>query len=165
MARYFEKVSLKQFEIDFTGFDCNYNDIELPQRMTKHSAAYDFFLPFDLEIKSGDVVKIPTGIKACFNEDEFLGIYIRSGIGAKKNIRLCNQVGIIDCDYYNNSGNEGDIILFLQNHSLNDYYFNKGDRLAQGIFQKYLVTDDDKTLDNTRDGGLGSTNKESEDNE
>ena len=44
---------------------------------------------------------------------EFLGIYIRSSLGFKYNIRMCNQVGIIDADYYNNKDNEGHIFCMF----------------------------------------------------
>lgn len=49
----------------------------------------------------------------------------------------------------------------LQNHGDKEYIINKGDAYAQGIFVKFLTTDDDnvKTL---RTGGIGSTNKKKE---
>ncbi len=46
-------------------------------------------------------------------------------------------------DYYNNLGNEGHIWLALQNEGKDNYVVNKGDRIAQGIFMNYLLTDDD----------------------
>ena len=80
----------------------NYEDIILPKRSTKNSAGYDFYSLYDITIKPNERVVIPTGIKVCMNENEFLGIYIRSSLGFKYNIRMCNQVGIIDADYINN---------------------------------------------------------------
>lgn len=165
MNRYLEKISKEQFEIDFKNYDCNYEDIILPKRSTSKSAGYDFFLPFDITIKEGEILKIPTGIKVNMLEDEMFCLYIRSGIGFKYNIRLCNQVGIIDSDYYNNPSNEGNMWFAIQNEGKDTYTFKKGDRLIQGIFQKYLITDND-IVDNTiRMGGLGSTNKRGEEDE
>lgn len=45
------------------------------------------------------------------NEDEVLFLIVRSSMGFKYNVRLCNQVGIIDKDYYNNIDNEGHIFI------------------------------------------------------
>ena len=159
--RKFCVISNKQFNIDFNGIDARYDDIVIPKRNTMYSAGYDFYIPYDLTIKSGEIVKIPTGIKVMLNSDEFLGIYIRSSLGFKYNLRMCNQVGIIESDYYNNRDNEGHMWVCLQNHGDKEYIINKGDAYAQGIFVKFLTTDDDnvKTL---RTGGIGSTNKKKE---
>ena len=106
-------------------------------------------------------MKIPTGYKATFESDEMLMMVVRSSMGFKYNVRLTNQVGIIESDYYNNRDNEGHMWVCLQNHGDKEYIINKGDAYAQGIFVKFLTTDDDnvKTL---RTGGIGSTNKKKE---
>ena len=130
----------------------NYEDIILPKRSTKNSAGYDFYSLYDITIKPNERVVIPTGIKVCMNENEFLGIYIRSSLGFKYNIRMCNQVGIIDADYINNKDNEGHIFVCLQNESDKEVVIKKGDRFAQGIFMSYLITD-------------GSTNEGDDNNE
>lgn len=154
--RGFEKISIAQFEQDVIG---DYEDIILPSRKTKYSAGYDFHLINDISLAPGEILKIPMGVKAYMNEDEYLSIYIRSSIGFKHNIRLCNQVGIIDADYYNNEDNEGHIFIGIQNQG--DRVFKLGKKMAivQGVFTKYLTTDDDVTND-LRIGGLGSTTKE-----
>ena len=160
--RKFERISEKEFLKDVS--NGNYEDILLPKRSTKNSAGYDFYSLYDFTIKSNEIVKIPTGIKVCMNENEFLGIFIRSSLGFKYNIRMCNQVGIIDTDYYNNKDNEGHIFVCLQNHGDKDFVIKKGDRFVQGIFMPFLITDDDSTT-SRRIGGIGSTNKEGENNE
>lgn len=73
-------------------------------------------------------------------------------------------MGIIESDYYNNPDNEGHMWVCLQNHGDKEYIINKGDAYAQGIFVKFLTTDDD-CVNKTRVGGLGSTNKKKEGNE
>lgn len=115
MARYFEKITLKQFSKD-CGYDrILYNTYALPKRGTRYSAGYDFISIKDLVIKPKEVVKIPTGIKVVMNDDEVLNLYVRSSMGFKYNVRMCNQVGIVDKDYYNNCNNEGHIWIKLQN--------------------------------------------------
>jgi len=157
--RYFEKISLNQFKKDISLDDSLYNSIEIPKRATKYSAGYDFYLNEDIVIKKGEKVKIPTGLKVRLNEDEFLGIYVRSGLGTKKNIRMCNQTAIIDHDYYNNISNEGHIFVFLQNHGEEDVFLKKGSAYVQGIFQKYYLSDNDFYVCEDRVGGLGSSDK------
>jgi len=155
--RKFEKISEEQFEKDLKEV-CEYSDIEIPTRSTKHSAGYDFKSPISFTLNPGDSKKVPTGIKASMNEDEFLAIFVRSSMGFKYNIRLCNQVGIVDSDYYNNPDNEGHIFVKIQNEGKEAITINKGDRFAQGIFMNFLITDDDVAFGD-RTGGFGSTNK------
>ena len=159
--RKFERISEKEFLKDVS--NGNYEDILLPKRSTKNSAGYDFYSLYDITIKPNEIVKIPTGIKVCMNENEFLGIFIRSSLGFKYNIRMCNQVGIIDADYYNNKDNDGHIFVCLQNHSDKVFVIKKGDRFVQGIFMPFLITDDDNTT-SRRIGGIGSTNKGEDNN-
>ena len=156
--RKFEKISEEQFKKDFADFDTKYSEIILPVRKTMYSAGYDFYLPFDIMLESNQIIRIPTGIKVQMNEDEFLGIYVRGSIGFKYNIRMCNQVGIVDADYYNNNDNEGHIFIKLQNESEKNVSLKKGDRIVQGIFQNYYIVDDDDA-EEKRKGGFGSTNK------
>ena len=157
--RKFCVISNKQFNIDFNGIDARYDDIVIPKRNTMYSAGYDFYIPYDLTIKSGEIVKIPTGIKVMLNSDEFLGIYIRSSLGFKYNLRMCNQVGIIDSDYYDNIDNEGHIFVKLKNEGDSDIVLKKNDRFVQGIIQKFYVVDNEDNLMNTRVGGIGSTGR------
>lgn len=154
--RKFEKISEKEYE-KILKEKCNYEDIKLPKRSTAHSAGYDFISPFTFELAPGETIKVPSGIKVSMNEDEFLAILVRSSMGFKYNIRLCNQVGIVDSDYYNNPDNEGHMFIALKNEGEKVFVVNKGDKYAQGIFQKYLVTDDDEAS-GSRTGGIGSTN-------
>ena len=92
------------------------------------------------------------------NEDEMLMIIVRSSMGFKYNVRICNQVGIIETDYYNNPNNEGHMWVALQNHGDVEYNVKQGEAYAQGIFTKFLTVDDEKIIENERKGGFGSTN-------
>ena len=155
--RKFEKISEQEYE-KVLKEKCSYEDIMLPVRSTKNSAGYDFISPFAFTLNPGETIKVPSGIKVCMNNDEFLAILVRSSMGFKYNIRLCNQVGIIDSDYYNNPDNEGHMFIALKNEGEKVFEVNKGDKYAQGIFQKFLTTDDDEA-EGERTGGFGSTNK------
>lgn len=155
--RKFEIISKNEYEKSLKEI-CNYDDLVLPSRSTKHSAGYDFKSPINFTLNPGESKKVPTGIKTCMNDDEYLAIFVRSSMGFKYNVRLCNQVGIVDSDYYNNPDNEGHIFIKIQNEGNEPITINKGDRFAQGIFMKYLLTDDDSSV-NERIGGFGSTGK------
>ena len=157
--RKFEKISWEQWQKDI-GNDINvYNDHELPMRQTKYSAGYDFKSPIDFVIHPGETIKVPTGIKVTMNEGEMFMLVVRSSMGFKWNVRMCNQIGIFERDYYNNESNEGHAWLRLQNHGDEDYVVKVGDRIAQGIFTTFLTVDDEEPIENERIGGLGSTNK------
>ena len=158
--RKFEKVSIDEFSKYYD--ESLYEEYDLPKRMTRHSAGYDFLAIEGFTIKPGEIKKIPTGYKATFGNDEMLMILVRSSMGFKYNVRMTNQVGIIESDYYNNIDNEGHMFVSLQNEGDRDFVVKKGEGYAQGIFTKFLICDDDITT-NERQGGLGSTNKERND--
>ncbi len=159
MDRCFEKISFEQFKKDMDNNKIVYDEYELPYRSSISSCGYDFIATCNYVIKPGEIIKIPTGYKFKCNEDEFLMIVVRSSMGFKYNIRMCNQVGIIDSDYYNNIDNEGHMWIKLQNEGDKDYVVKKGDAICQGVFTKYLVVDDEVEMKAIRKGGLGSTNK------
>ena len=107
MERYFEKISFEQFKKEIKDDKKLYEEYILPRRSTEFSAGYDFFAIEDIELKPGEIKKIPTGYRAKFMGDEVLLLVIRSSLGFKYNVRLTNQVGVIDADYYNNEETHG----------------------------------------------------------
>lgn len=161
--RGFEKISFEQYFKDHPRTSIRsevaeeYLDIKLPQRATSKSAGYDFYSPFSFELNPGETIKIPTGIKVYMQNDEVLKIYIRSSLGFKYDVTLSNNVGIIDADYAN-ALNEGHIWIKLINHGDKTLSINKGEAIAQGIFEKYLKVDNDTPVKDERVGGIGSTN-------
>jgi dUTP pyrophosphatase len=157
--RKFEKISYEQFKKDIDESKDLYDSYNIPRRHTKYSAGYDFEVIKPFTMNPGDIVKIPTGIKVQMNEDEILMIVVRSSMGFKYNLRMCNQVGIIESDFYNNPSNEGHMWIALQNEGTEEIVFNSGDRFAQGILTKFLKTDDDE-CDIDRLGWSWNKNKE-----
>lgn len=132
--------------------------IILPKRKTALSAGYDLAAACDITIEPNETKLVPTGLKAYMQEDEVLMIYIRSSMAVKFNLTLANNVGIIDADYYDNDKNEGHIFAPIKNLGNDTVRIKKGERIAQGIFQKYLIADgDDFNSGQKRIGGFGST--------
>jgi len=133
-------------------------NIILPSRKTKFSAGYDIATAENIILLPQQVTLIPTGIKAYMQTDEYLGVHIRSSIAIKQKLTLINNVGVIDADYYNNVENEGHIMIPVYNYNQSSVTIEKGTRIAQGIFYRYLLASDDKA-ENIRIGGIGSTGK------
>lgn len=128
-------------------------DTKLPERQTKASAGYDFYVIEDVEIPAYGTVMLPTNVKAYMQEDEVLMLYARSSLAIKRGLILQNTTGIIDSDFFPH-----EIKVVLRNTTDKPVTLLKNERCAQGIFLKYLVSDNGN-LDNTRDGGIGSTRK------
>ncbi len=148
--RKFEKISFAQFKKDILDDRMLYDSYSLPKRETRCAVGYDFYALCDYIIHPGEIKKIPTGVKAQMEDDDALFLLDRSSMGFKWNVRMCNQVGVIDADYYNNIDNEGHLWICIQNEGEKDYVIKKGDGICQGVFVKYLVTDDDKIKDVAR---------------
>ena len=142
------------------GFEkCNIN---LPARKTKYSAGYDIEAAEDTVIpsfkKGIKPTLVKTGVKAYMMDDEVLILANRSSNPGKKGLILANSIGVIDKDYYGNPDNDGHIMFAFYNVKDEDIEIKKGDAIGQGIFQKYLITDND-FAEGTRLGGFGSTSK------
>ena len=149
MNRYFDYVHNTYRKT--TGF------ITLPTRATKHSIAYDFYSPIDTVINPMQSVMIWTDVKAKFNADEALLINVRSSMG-KQPVIIANTQGWIESDYFSNPDNDGNIGIRLFNLGTEPYEIKIGDRIAQGMFIKYLEADNGNT-DTERTGGFGSSGK------
>ena len=135
--------------------------INLPKRSTKNAAGYDIEAAEDMVIepfKNGDKPSlIPTGLKAYCMDDEWFMLANRSS-GPKKGFLFPHSFGIIDSDYYENENNDGHLFVQCINIKDKPLIIKKGDVIAQAIFMKYLITDDDHA-EGVRIGGFGSTDK------
>lgn len=134
-------------------------DIRMPWRKTRYSAGYDFEAAEAVSIPPKKIMLVPTGVKAHMEYDEVLTLHIRSSLAVKKGLLLANGTGIIDADYVDNPDNEGHIQLALWNTTKKIITIKKGEAVAQGIFYKYLLTNDDEPGEG-RLGGFGSTDKD-----
>ena len=177
----FSKVSYEQFEKDSIalGFKPTrdiYDAIQLPKRATKKSAGYDFFTPYDIDIKNTTAILsltptanylnkidiynpntfiIPTSIRVELDPDQVLLAMPKSGHGFKTGTTLANTVGVIDADYFE-SDNEGHIMLKLV-AGFKAFHLDAGKSVMQGICVKYCTEDDEKEVTTQRNGGFGST--------
>ncbi|MDD3865707.1 MAG: hypothetical protein WC479_04845 [Candidatus Izemoplasmatales bacterium] len=133
------------------------HNIQLPKRKTNLSAGYDIEAAETVIIAPQTMGKVPTGLKAYMQPDEMLLVFARSSLFQTKSCIFVNGVAVIDADYYDNPSNEGHIILTLYNMSSTNITIQAGERFAQGVFQKYLKTDDDIPSLDMRNGGYGST--------
>lgn len=162
-------------------------DINLPERATSYSAGYDLEAAEDITIPSlyqqlnkaqidfksqycledmANITKalnirptlVSTGLKCKLECDMYLQLVSRSSIPLKSLLIVANSVGIIDADYYNNPGNEGEIFVQLINLSPFNIRIHKGDKIAQGIIARYDTVKNDTARGN-RQGGFGSTTK------
>ena len=145
-------------------------EIILPIRGTKHAAGSDFEAAEDIvipsiwkQILSGKVLQgikpelVHTGIKAQMESDESLKLFNRSG-NPKLGLILANGVGVVDSDYFENPGNDGVIMFAFFNFWPKDVLIMKSQRIGQGVFEKFLLTEDD-AAEAERVGGFGSTGK------
>lgn len=135
--------------------------INLPKRSTANAAGYDIEAAEDIIIepfKNGvKPTLIPTGLKAYCAKDEWFMLANRSS-GPKKGLMFPHAFGIIDSDYYGNETNDGHLFVQCINIKDEPITIKKGDVIAQALFMKYLITDDDNAS-GVRKGGFGSTDK------
>lgn len=150
---------MRKFEVVKEGMRKNTYIPELPKRGSKGSAGYDFVSTVDVILNPKDEVMIWSDIKACMNMDEVLKLYPRSSMGML-GLEIKNTVGIIDSTYYENPKNDGNIGFKLVNNGNDVIEIQKGDRIVQGVFSKFLTVDGDFDNDlKDRTGGYGSTGK------
>lgn len=128
-------------------------EIVKPTRSTRGSAGYDFLSNEDVTVAPGERHIFFTDVTINIPQDFVLKVYIRSSLGIKVGLKLCNQVGVIDSDYYPNN-----IAIAIENDSEEEVGILTGHKIAQGVIEKYYITDDDE-ISKTRKGGIGSTGK------
>ena len=129
----------------------------IPERGSKFSAGYDLSADINdkILIRPHETIKIPTGLSFEIPEGYFGGIYARSGLATKQGLRPANAVGICDSDY------RGEYIVALYNDSDKTQIVEPGQRIAQVVFQPYLICEleevDNLTHTQRGNGGFGST--------
>ncbi|MBQ9105846.1 MAG: dUTP diphosphatase [Mailhella sp.] len=83
-----------------------------------------------LTIEAGQRAPVPAGICIEPRVPGVAGfIYSRSGLGAVKGLTVAQGVGVIDADY------RGELVVWLLNTSGDPLTVNRGDRVAQLVFQ------------------------------
>ena len=79
-------------------------------------------------IYPGETVQFPMGYALYIGDHTLCGMIMpRSGLGVK-GILPANVLGLIDSDY------QGELMVYLKNHSHNEFLVQNGDRIAQLVF-------------------------------
>lgn len=129
----------------------------IPTQGSKYAAGYDLYAAIDtpITIKSGETVKIGSGLAFELPEGFFAGIFARSGLATKQGLRPANCVGVVDCDY------RGEVIVAIHNDSNENTVIAPGDRIAQMILLPYqsmeFIEVSDLSETDRGDGGFGSS--------
>jgi dUTP pyrophosphatase len=136
-----------------------FNDIPLPDYATPGSAGMDVRAAIDepVTLKPGQIELIPTNLSVEIPSEYEIQVRPRSGLAAKHGIGLVNAPGTIDSDF------RGEIKIILINFGKEDFTINRGDRIAQLIFNKvfYAKFVEVEELNNSQrgEGGFGHTGK------
>ena len=111
-------------------------------------------------IAPGDRALVKTGVRLSLPAGIVALVHPRSGLALKSGITVLNAPGTID------SGYRGEVGVILYNASKWDFVIERGDRIAQLVFQHHLTAAfdvvKDTELDETErgEGGFGSTGVE-----
>lgn len=126
-----------------------------------NNAGFDLYVPNTI-IVPGEAISFKIGLKVKIsayidNELSSYKIYPRSSMGAKTPLRLCNSIGLVDCEY------TGELFIFVDNMSVHEYKINMNERLVQLVgpnnemFDYELVEKLEET--NRGENGIGSSGK------
>lgn len=138
-----DKVKVRKFEFVSRVYKKDFRMLRLPERSTANSAGYDFYSPEAVILEPGEIKYVKTGVKAYMESGEMLVLCNRSSNPKNKGLVLVNGIGIVDADYADNPENEGEIAFAFMNITKLFIKIYPGDKLGQGIFVKYAITDDD----------------------
>ena len=136
-------------------------DAIIPTRNNDYAAGYELYA--DLKGKESVIipphqtVKIGTGVAVAIPTGYWGGIYARSGIASKRNLRPANCTGVIDSDY------RGEIVVALHNDSSEERVIEHKERIAQFIIHESFNVSfhNVNELDSTERGenGFGSSGR------
>lgn len=131
-----------------------------PTRSSTQAAGYDIYACLDkdqIEIEPQRSIKVNTGFALEIPDGYFGGIFARSGLATKENLRPSNCVGVIDSDY------RGEILVSLFNDSTEKRIISNNQRIAQLVILPYLdvsFNEVDNLSETIRSNkGFGSTGK------
>lgn len=111
----------------------NKSNNPLPEYSTIMSAGMDLraFIEHPIVLRSLNRAIIPTGLYIELREGYEAQVRPRSGLAHKHGVTVLNSPGTIDADY------RGEICVILINLSIEPFFINPGDRIAQLVFHKY----------------------------
>nr|WP_174703738.1 dUTP diphosphatase [Paenibacillus bovis] len=111
--------------------------LELPRRMSELASGYDLYASVTepMTLEPGSRALVPTGIALAMPAGLEAQIRPRSGLAFKHGITCLNTPGTIDADY------RGEIKVLLINLGQDPFVINRGERIAQMVFQTVPDTD------------------------
>ena len=131
---------------------------QLPSSGSAYAAGYDLYSCMEEEqitIAPHTTVMVGTGLAVAIPEGYFGGIFARSWLAAKQNLRPANCVGVVDSDY------RGEVKVALHNDSEEARIIGNGERIAQLVVLPYLSLEFEEVaeLEETArgEGGFGHT--------
>jgi dUTP pyrophosphatase len=130
--------------------------ILLPAYASMDAAAFDLASAEDLEIPSGGIRLIGTGLVIEVPKGYFLGIFARSSTPLKRGLVVANGVGVLDADY---CGPQDELKIQVMNVTSAPVRIVRGDRLAQGIVlpAPRVEWEEVEAMERETRGGFGST--------
>ena len=132
-------------------------DASLPRYATAGAAGLDLVAAIDapLELASGAIARVPTGIAIELPPGHEGQVRPRSGLAAKHGVTVLNAPGTIDEDY------RGEVQVILVNHGRASHRIQSGDRIAQLVVAPVVrvAVEEIAALAATArgEGGFGST--------
>ena len=106
------------------------SNAKIPTKATKNSAGFDVYAAYPIEIKKNEGGLVLTDLSIIMPPGIYTRIAPRSGLSVMYNIHV--MAGVVDPDYRGNVG------VYLFNHGYGNFMVEKGMRIAQLIFEKYL---------------------------
>ena len=145
-------LSHKSMNIRIKRFD---KELPLPKRHTEGAAAFDLTARETVEIPAHQVGYVPLNIAVETPTGHFLLIASRSSTH-KKGLMMANGIGIGDPDF---SGDDDEYKAALLNFTDENITVQRGDRIAQGMFVKFVIPEwkEVDEMGNKTRGGFGST--------
>lgn len=131
---------------------------QLPSSGSAYAAGYDLYACVEAQeviIPPHTTAMVGTGVAVAVPEGYFGGIFARSGLAAKQNLRPANCVGVVDSDY------RGEVKVALHNDSDQERSIENGERIAQLVVIPYLSLEFEEVAElnatERGEGGFGHT--------
>jgi dUTP pyrophosphatase len=134
-------------------------DLPLPEYMSAGASGMDLFAAVaeEVQIGPGEIKLVPTGISLALPAGFEGQIRPRSGLALKYGLTVLNSPGTIDADY------RGEIKVLLINLGPDVYRIQRGERIAQLIFQALprvqLIEREELPASKRGSGGFGHTGR------
>ncbi len=143
-----ERISLDVVKMD--------ENVKLPKYNNLTDGGADIYSNETITINGGETKIVHTGLKVATPIGYMLNIYPRSGLSLKTNLRIANNVGIVDPLYRSEIG------VIMTNIGTEPITIEKYDRIAQFVLLPVPIIEwnEVKELDETNRGaGFGSSGK------